>query len=316
MDITKKFNRILQLFFILQSKSIVSIEEVERRFEISRRTIYRDLKELESAGVPIVYEQGVGYSIIEGYRILPSRFTENEVLSLMIAEKIMLQHETEFIKRNFESALAKVKSSFQLQQKNVLGELEDKLYVNKITSEYLPNVINLLLESTISKLVIDISYIKSTDIHQELRRVESIGLFYEAGFWYVLAFCHLRNGYRNFRLDRIKQIHLTSDTFTREHLSIDKIRNLPSEKDIIKITIKADRKPSHYLFWERQTFGFTSEEFFDNYVIMHFDCAVHPTSFVRWFMKFADFGEIVSPTVLQTELHVILTEAVNKMNKQ
>ena len=109
---------------------------------------------------------------------------------------------------------------------------------------------------------------------------------------------------------------MTSNTFTREHLSIDKIRNLPSEKDIIKITIKADRKPSHYLFWERQTFGFTSEEFFDDYVIMHFDCTVHPTSFVRWFMKFADFGEIVSPTVLQTELHVILTEAVNKMNKQ
>ena len=112
MDITKKFNRILQLFFILQSKSIVSIEELERRFEISRRTIYRDLKELESASVPIVYEKGVGYSIMEGYRILPSRFTENEVLSLVIAEKIMLQHETEFIKRNFESALAKVKSSF------------------------------------------------------------------------------------------------------------------------------------------------------------------------------------------------------------
>lgn len=316
MDVTKKFNRILQLFFILQSKSVVTIEELERRFEISRRTIYRDLKELESTGVPLVYDSGEGYAIMEGYRIQPSRFTEHEVLSLMIAEKIMQRHETEFVKQNFESALMKVKSSFQLRQKDKSGELGDKLHVNIIASEYLPNAINMLLESTVGKLVIEISYIKSTDLHIENRTVEPVGLFYEGGFWYVLAYCHLRRDYRNFRLDRIKHINVTSEKFSREHLTIDKLRNHILKQECVKISIKADREPAHYLFWERQTFGFRSEEIYYDYVIMHFDCSIHPTSFVRWFIKFADFGEIVSPVHLQTELLEILRSALKKANEK
>ena len=314
MDITRRFNRILQLFFILQSKSIVTIEELEGRFEISRRTIYRDLKELESAGVPVIYEPSRGYGIMEGYRLQPSRFTQEEVLSLMIAEKIMQQHETKFIKQNFESALTKVKGSFQLRQKNILGELNDKLHVNSSTPDYLPDVINILLESTVSKCITEISYIKSTDIHPETRTVEPIGLFYEMGFWYVLAYCHARLDYRNFRLDRIKHIRLTDNVFTREHLPVNTLRNLLSQQEYLKITIKADREPSHYFFWERQSFGFTSEEVHEDHVFMHFECSEHPTSFVRWFMKFVDFAEIVSPAHLQNELAGIVEAGMKKIN--
>ena len=69
MDITKRFDRILQIFFLLQSKSVITTEELQKRFEISLRTIYRDLKALEIAGIPIVNESGSGYSIMEGFRL-------------------------------------------------------------------------------------------------------------------------------------------------------------------------------------------------------------------------------------------------------
>ena len=149
MEITKRFDRILRMFFILQSRVVITIEELETLFSISRRTIYRDLKALETAGVPIAYEPTRGYSIIDGYRIQPSRFTQEEVLSLMIAEKIMQQHETQFIKQHFEAALMKVKASFQLHQKDDLLNWQDKLEVSSglNADEYLPDVIDLLLKS-------------------------------------------------------------------------------------------------------------------------------------------------------------------------
>lgn len=315
MDISKRFDRILQLFFILQSKSLVTIDELEERFSISRRTIFRDLKSLEEAGVPVGYEPGRGYSLMEGYRIQPSRFTHEEVLSLLVAEKIMQQHETQYIKSHYESALIKIKSSFQVQQKNTLVEFGNKLHIStkSNSSEYLPNVINILLSSTVNKILAIISYIKGSDSLPSSRCVEPVGLFYESGFWYVLAFCQLRNDYRNFRLDRIKKVSLSQESFSMVHPPLDEIRSIDSSKKNTRIVIKVDRKFAHYLFWERQNFGYLSEESSESEVTMHFDCAEHPTSFVRWFMKFVDHGEILEPAYLQDEVAAILLAGLTKM---
>lgn len=316
MDIIRRFDRLLQLFFILQSKSVVTIEELEKRFEISRRTIYRDLKALETAGVPICNEFGTGYAIMEGYRIQPSRFTQEEILSLTIAEKIMQQHETRFVRKHFEEALIKIKGSFQLYQKNILVDLQDKLHVSEGLSAaaYLPDVINILLQASVSKLKVTLSYLKSSETTVNEREVEPLGLFYESGFWYLFALCHLRKDYRNFRLDRIRKVTLSEQGFEIEHLPVDKLRNQQAPENTVKITIRAERSLAHYLFWERQNFGFVQEELSGNELIMHFECAAHPTSFVRWMMKFVDFTEIIEPVQLKQELSQILKAGLRKID--
>lgn len=304
MEITKRFDRILRIFFILQSRVVITIEELETLFSISRRTIYRDLKALETAGVPIAYDAEGGYSIMDGYRIQHSRFTQEEVLSLMIAEKIMQQHETQFIKQHFEAALMKVKASFQLHQKNDLLNWQDKLEVSSglNADEYLPDVINLLLQSIVKKQIVNLSYVKSGDVRAVTREIEPVGLFYESSFWYLLAFCHLRQDYRNFRLDRVKKVFITEQDFTRKHLSIDKLRKDNTPSTITKITIRADQKFAHYLFWERQNYGYKSEVITDSGLSMYFEYADHPTAFARWFMKFVDVAEIIEPVFLREEL--------------
>ncbi|MBE9601595.1 YafY family protein [Pedobacter sp. MC2016-24] len=304
MEITKRFDRILRIFFILQSRVIITIEELETLFSISRRTIYRDLKALEGAGVPIAYEAARGYSIIDGYRIQPSRFTQEEVLSLMIAEKIMQQHETQFIKQHFEAALMKVKASFQLHQKDDLLNWQDKLEVSGglNADEYLPDVINLLLQSIVKKKISNLSYVKSVDLSAVTRQIEPLGLFYESSFWYLLAFCHLRQDYRNFRLDRVKKVFITEQDFTIKHLPVDKLRNDNMPSSITKITVSADRKFAHYLFWERQNYGYKNEVITELGSTMYFEYRGHPTAFARWFMKFADVAQIIEPVFLKDEL--------------
>lgn len=316
MDISKRFDRILQIFFLLQSKAVVTINELQSRFETSKRTIYRDIKALETAGVPISSNEAGCYSISEGFRIQPSRFTQEEVLSLLIAEKMMQRHQTKFIKEQFESVLVKVKSSLQLQQKVAMQQLDEKLLINAEfdAEDYLPDIINTLLSSISSHKIVQVSYHKSSDKDIKVREIEPVGLFFEREFWYVLAFCLLRSSYRNFRLDRIKQAGITDIPFTRKHPALRQLRDELETTPTTHIIIKVDLKFAHFLFWERDSFGFYKEEKTENHVILYFNCIPHPTAFVRWFLKFVDVADILEPISLKAELKEIVNKGLKRIS--
>ncbi len=317
MDITKRFDRILNIFFLLQSKSAVTLQELTDRFGTSERTIYRDLKSLESAGIPVVNEIGSGYSIMEGFRMQPSRFSQEEIVSLMVAEKMMQKHETQFIKQHFDAALIKIKSSFRFHQKNDLLHLEDKLYFNENikSNDYLPDVLDVLLNGILKKKVAGIHYIKRDDEKTTARQIDPIGVFYESSNWYVLAYCHLRKGYRNFRLDRIKKIFLSAENFTLEHPPINELRETNAPQETTNITVRIGKQFAHNLFWERDAFGFKKQEVLEDELIMYFGCKLPPSYFVRWFMMFVDMGEIIEPVYLQKQLLEILNSGLSKIKK-
>ncbi|HEY8954210.1 helix-turn-helix transcriptional regulator [Chitinophaga sp.] len=317
MDIKRRLERIVHIFFLLQSRSVVTNKELQERFHIGRRTVYRDLKVLEQAGVPVINESGQGFSIIEGFRMLPSRFSQEEVLSLMVAEKVMQKHETAFVRQHFETALIKIKGSFRAQQKDHLSHLENKLQINEPFREtkYLPDIIDVLLKSILSKKVVEISYVKSGASRKVARTIEPVGLFYENGSWYVLAWCRLKSGYRNFRLDRIRKIILCDDNFKQEHPSVDELRRADSQNNITPVVIAVDPDYAHFLHWERQNYGFSREEMLSNEIIMYFDCRQSPVSFARWFMRFVDVAKILEPAYLPAEVRRILEAGMDNIGK-
>jgi predicted DNA-binding transcriptional regulator YafY len=318
MDITKRFDRILKIFFLLQSKAVVSLEEIKERFGISERTIFRDLKALEAAGVPVFNEAGSGYSIMEGFRLQPTRFTEEEMLSLAVAEKMMLQHETQFIKQHFDAALIKIKGSLRYQQKDALLQLEGKLHFTENTKSagYLPNVLDVLLNSILKKKVATIYYLKSGEDATTARKVEPVGVYHERQNWYLMAWCHLRNEYRNFRLDRVKKIELLETDFSRQHPPLQTLRATEQEPEKAQtITIKIARQHARNLYWERDHFGFEKEEYSGDEVLMHFRFAYDTCYFVRWFLMFADMGQIIAPVQLQQEV-LALAQVVLDRNRK
>lgn len=317
MDIKRRLERIVHIFFLLQSRSVVTNKELQERFHIGRRTVYRDLKVLEQAGVPVINESGQGFSIIEGFRMLPSRFSQEEVLSLMVAEKVMQKHETAFVRQHFETALIKIKGSFRAQQKDHLSHLENKLQINEPFREtkYLPDIIDVLLKSILSKRVVEISYVKSGTSLKVARTIEPVGLFYENGSWYVLAWCRLKSGYRNFRLDRIQRIIRCDDNFKQEHPSVDELRRADSQNNITPVVIAVDPDYAHFLHWERQNYGFSREEMLSNEIIMYFDCRQSPVSFARWFMRFVDVAKILEPAYLPAEVRRILEAGMDNIGK-
>lgn len=88
---TKRLSRLTAILLQLQTQRIITAPALADKFNISVRTIYRDIKALEQAGVPILTEEGKGYTLMEGYKVPPVMFTESQANALILAEQLVLK---------------------------------------------------------------------------------------------------------------------------------------------------------------------------------------------------------------------------------
>ena len=86
-----RLSRLVALLTLLQTKRLLTATALAQRFSVSTRTIYRDIRTLESAGIPVVTHDGKGYSMLDGYRLPPVMFTREEAIALLTAEKLAAQ---------------------------------------------------------------------------------------------------------------------------------------------------------------------------------------------------------------------------------
>lgn len=103
-----RINRVTSILIQLQSKKIIPAKEIAQRFNISLRTVYRDIRTLEEAGIPIGSEAGKGYFLVEGFLLPPVMFTAAEVGALITAGKFLNCHGDESFIKDFDSAMYKV----------------------------------------------------------------------------------------------------------------------------------------------------------------------------------------------------------------
>ena len=124
-----RFDRITAILVQLHTRRVVKAQDLAERFEISLRTVYRDMRSLEEAGVPIVGEAGIGYSLMEGYKLPPVLFSKEEALALVTAEKMVDKFTDDATQRNYRSALYKIKAVLRVQEKDLLERVEDSILV-------------------------------------------------------------------------------------------------------------------------------------------------------------------------------------------
>ena len=109
-DNISRLARLTSILLKLQSKSFVSVNDLAEQFEVSKRTIYRDLDSLEQSGVPIISITGKGYSLMEGYNIPPVMFTESEANAIIFGQKIIAKTKDDSLISEFNKATDKIKS--------------------------------------------------------------------------------------------------------------------------------------------------------------------------------------------------------------
>src|SRR3954466_13308775 len=124
-----RIDRLTAILIQLQTKRVVKAEEVAERFEISLRTVYRDVKALMEAGVPIGSEAGKGYFIVDGYHLPPVMFSQQEASAMLTAWKLVEKMTDVSIRKGYESALLKIKSVLNNAEKDHLENLQSSIEV-------------------------------------------------------------------------------------------------------------------------------------------------------------------------------------------
>lgn len=303
MDETpKRFDRIVAILIQLQSKKIVKAQELADRFECSLRTIYRDIRTLEASGVPIYSEAGVGYALMEGYRLPPVMFTREEVSSFIAAEKLMQKFTDPSLGNHYASAMYKLKSVLRSNDKDWLSNIESRVVMQTaepMFNDNSPNTLAVLFESIAEKKQILLSY-KTFDKEEITQRnIEPVGVFHDHNNWYFLGYCHLRKDYRQFRTDRIQAIKKTDCDFTIEHDSLETYLKKTETIPTTKVRILIEKKIARYLVTEKKYHGFISEKEVDGKIEMTFMSSSVDNGFPRWFLMFGDYATILEPESLK-----------------
>ncbi|HEY5825475.1 MAG TPA: YafY family protein, partial [Cyclobacteriaceae bacterium] len=219
-----RLDRLTAILIQLQTKRIVKAEEISSRFEISLRTVYRDVKSLMEAGVPIGSEAGKGYFIVDGYHLPPVMFTQDEASSMLVGGKLVEKMADKSVRVAFESAMHKIKSVLNESEKDHLQSLDAHIeifprskYETKDREDFPDHFMTEIHRAIAKKQVLKIDY---SNIEEELtqREVEPIGVFYYSMAWHLIGWCRLRNGYRDFRSDRIKSLVNTEKVFDARNM--------------------------------------------------------------------------------------------------
>ena len=205
--------RLVALLTHLQTKRFLPVQDIAKEFGVSSRTIYRDLSVLEMAGVPIFNDRTKGYSIIEGYRLPPVMFSDEETNALITAEKLVLKNRDNSLIKNYSQALNKIKSILKYTTKDKAELLSKRLSSGRKSKiEITSNYLSAIQAALVNFKPLEINYLSVNNIITT-RIIEPLALYSSNENWVLIAWCRLRKQYREFRLDRINKLNLVSESF-------------------------------------------------------------------------------------------------------
>lgn len=218
----KRVSRLTAIVTQLQTKRLVTATQLSEKFGVTIRTIYRDIKALEQAGVPILTEEGKGYLLMEGYRIPPVMFTESEANALITAEQLVLKNRDSSLIKEYSEAISKIKAVLLYSTKEKADLLSKRIAVSPaIPNTSTSNSLTLIQNALTTFKVLNITYHSEEKDEKTTRHIEPFALYYNLQeSWTLIAYCRLRKDYRMFRLSRISKIEPLDLSFTPHKLTL------------------------------------------------------------------------------------------------
>ena len=201
-----QINRLFEIVYILLNKKTTTAKELAERFEVSVRTIYRDIDTLSSAGIPIYASQGKGggISLLDDYILNKSILSENEQNEILFA----LQSLTVTQNPETDRVLSKLSSLFN---KNKINWIEVDLSPWGSDKHKLCEF-TLLKNAILNHQIIEFNYYNSSG-EKSSRKVEPIKLIFKVKAWYLQGFCLSKNANRTFKISRMSNVQITQEIF-------------------------------------------------------------------------------------------------------
>ena len=308
-----RLDRLHAILTTLQSKRVVRAEELADRFNVSIRTIYRDMRALEAGGVPIGAEAGLGYFIGDGYYVPPVMFTREEAQSLLIAGKMVDRFTDQSVRQHFKDALTKVKSVLDIEKKDELASLEKDIVISPFLSNSPEQKGSLFLDQIQKALAqsqpLEIEYFSRGKGEETKRTVEPIGLTYYTDNWHLIAWCRMRKDYRDFRLDRIARLKLLDEKYQRfKHPRLKEyLESLANETELELCSIRVDTSIHRFLENMKYRMGLIREDKIGDTHEMQF-ASYNLETVARWILMMGENVEIIQPERLKLRVQELVSE--------
>lgn len=216
-----QLSRLISLLTLLKSKRLLTATELADKYNVSIRTIYRDIRKLEEAGIPVYSIEGRGYSLVDNYTVAPVQFTEKQANALITAQHVINQSKDVSFVNDFNEALTKIKSVFRtsIQEKSEL--LNNKIHVfNWYYEEFSSDALSEIQLAITNFNFVEINYQKANDQDISFRKIEPCAMYSTNNKWILIAWCHLRKELRAFRIDRIRHFKILPDKFEDRKFNI------------------------------------------------------------------------------------------------
>lgn len=211
-------DRLVAMVLYLQGRRVVRACELAEHFEVTERTVYRDISALSEAGVPIAGEAGVGYTLMKGYHLPPVMFTAEEASSLFVGGELVKQFTDPSLHVPMTSALDKLRAVLPRESQDHVDKLVRGTLV--LGKGFGPNqdpaqqpMLLPVQQGVVQRRVLRMNYRGGARVDETQRDVEPLGVVFYGGSWYLVAWCRLRTDLRHFRIDRIKRLELRSERF-------------------------------------------------------------------------------------------------------
>jgi len=245
-------------------------------------------------------------------------FTLEEATAFLTAEKLISKLTDQSTDESYKSALYKIKAVLRATEKDHIENMDKHIAV--VNSPYMPqgkppsNPLQVLLKSIAEKNILTIDYFANHSQEQTQRKVEPVGIFYMRTYWHLVAYCHLRKDYRNFRVDRISNIKPTKERFEKEHPDLKSfLKKISIEEALHTVVIRIEKDIIRHLGDQKYYNGFVSQkELNDCYEITFLAYSIE--GFARWYMMFGDKAEIVTPPELKAFIKQ-LSATISKKQK-
>lgn len=309
-----KIHRLLAIVTLLMSKKLISASELAKKFEVSIRTIQRDIDSLCASGIPIVSEAGArgGYSIIKEYKFDKQLVTSDDLFFILTSlESIGVAYQNSEISMTME----KIKSLLSDYQAEEINKLKSNLYIdfsslgsdhNKSISSY----IKLIEEAIAKNKLLDMSYYDAKG-NITKRLIEPMTIAFKWYSWYLFGFCTTRDDYRLFRISRIENCTLTDNRFTRRKKNIEEYfkehdnfeKKSCNNKIILKFHPTMKKNVQDY-------FEYCQQKTLDNDYIQ-VNIQSRDISWIKnMVLSYGNFVEVIEPATLRESIKSILEDTL------
>ena len=207
-------DRLMAILLELQARGELRAEDLARRFEVSVRTVYRDVQALSEGGVPVVATPGKGYRLMDRYFLPPLSFTADEAALLALGGEFVRERVDPELRRSADDALAKLAGVLPPERREAVAAWRREMLFPSFGPAPDGSRLARIRAAIRERRVVHLLYHALRRPTPEPRDAEPVSLVYLDEVWYLAAYCRLRQAPRLFRLDRIDRLEVLDERFT------------------------------------------------------------------------------------------------------